>query len=116
MFFRTQLLISTLLAVSSVLGAPSAKRNWGGPCERFPNGITNISGFRIAAHKPNNIDETWELVLKQTGIEAAGTSSTFTVGDIYPLSHRSDQINPLCLFRLERGSGTTKLRRLRCLI
>ena len=94
MFFRTQLLVSTLLAVTSVLGAPGAKRN-GNPCEMFSNGYTNLSGFRIIAHKPNDLKDLWELVLKPTGTEGAGWSNTFTVSTIYPLPSRSDRTDPL---------------------
>ena len=83
MFFLTQLLISTLLAISFVLA---------GPCEGLGTGAySNISNFRVAAFHPygeNNYPYGIELVQDTTGVTSGASSTTFTVSIVYSPSPR----------------------------
>ena len=93
MFFHTQLLVSTLLAVSSVLGAPSVKRQEAGPaCNGLGAGAySNRGNFRVAAFNPNGPNDHaygTEIIQGTTGASAGSWYSTFTVGTIHAPSPR----------------------------
>ena len=93
MFLRTQLLVSTLLAVSSVLGAPSEGRNVTDPCKGFGNrAYSTLDNFQIAAYKPNSETEAYALVQKQ-GPDSSPYSGTLTVSTVHPTPRRRDLSN-----------------------
>ena len=84
MFFNTQLLISTLLAVSSVLGAPNAKRQGtGSACNGLGTGAYSTrANFRVAAFNPNGPNDHeygTELIQYGIGSSPAARLTTFTV-------------------------------------
>ena len=88
MFFRAQLLISTLLAASCVLGAPNVKRQAGPACNGLGTGAySNTGNFKVAAFNPNGPnDHEYGTQVRQstTGASLGYWYSTFTVSAIYP--------------------------------
>lgn len=91
MFSHTQLLISTLLATSCVLGAPSTLRRAADPCDGLGAGAySNITQFRVAASHGGRNEHPYgpELVQGMTGGSHGVTSTTFTVSAVRP--HRLD--------------------------
>ena len=96
MFFYTQLLISSLLTVSSVLGAPSMKREDADPCKGLGTGAySNLTNFRVASlHSGRNMNDYGnQVILATTGVITGASSRTFRVSLIYLLSSRCKSPN-----------------------
>ena len=113
MFFHTQLLISTLLAVSCVLGAPNVKRQGAGPaCGSLGTGAYSTRGrIQVAAFNPNGSNDHEygaELFLGGAG-PTDPWHSTFTVSTIHPPWSRRKLLN---LPRIFLGWGLGYLARL----
>ena len=89
MLFHAQLLISTLLAVSSVLGAPNVKRDDADPCKGLGTGAySNLTNFRVASlHSGRNKNEYGsQVILATTGVISGASSRTFRVSATHPSS------------------------------
>jgi len=95
MFFRVQILISALLAVTSVLGAPSAKRQTADPCSGLGDGAhSNVTNFRVAAFNPagQNPNPYGSQLVQGTMFVSGGVSSTtFIVSETRKWTNTDDE-------------------------
>jgi len=88
MLFHTHILISALLAVSSVLGAPNAEAD---PCKGLGTGTyTDLAKFRVGAMFNGRNSNLYGSPLVQftTDVTPGVSTTTFTVSTVNPPSSR----------------------------